>query len=157
MLDDESIRLFRKTGAWLVPTLLAGRTVAEQAEKGGFLPPAIRDKALRLAPVIRDHIVRAYKAGVRIAFGTDSGVSHHGDNGRELLLLKDIGMENAEIIATATVNAAELLGLADRIGTLEAGKEADIIAVAGDPLADIAALQHVGFVMARGHIAKNEF
>jgi len=157
MLDEESIRLFKSTGAWLVPTLLAGRTVIEKIEAEDFLPPAIRAKALALEPEVMKNVKAAYQAGVKIAFGTDSGVSAHGDNAREFLRMKELGMTNAEMLTTATVNAAELLGRSERLGTLAAGKQADMIAVKTNPLVDIEALLDVGFVMKGGKVAKNTF
>lgn len=155
MLNEESIRLFKTTGAYLVPTLLAGRTVVEKIEAEDFLPPAIKAKALALEPEVMKTVQAAYEAGVKIAFGTDSGVSKHGDNAREFLRMRELGMTNAEMLTTATVNAAELLGMADRLGTLEAGKQADIIAVETNPLDDIEALLDVGFVMKGGMVAKS--
>lgn len=157
MLDDESIRLFKETGAWLVPTLMAGRAVLELDAKYDFLPPAIKTKARGLPDIVIANIRRAHAAGVKIAFGTDSGVSAHGDNGREFLLLREIGMSNAEALAAATVNAADALGMSDRLGTISVGKYADLIAVRGDPLEDIARLLDVGYVMKGGEEVRNDF
>lgn len=156
MLDAESIRLFKQTGAYLVPTLMAGKEVVDKLKTEDFLPPAIREKALGLPPLVMKNVGAAYKAGVKIAFGTDSGVSNHGRNAEEFLLMKEIGMKEAEMIAAATVNAADALGMADRLGRIGAGRPADIIAVAGDPLEDIALLLEVGFVMKDGRVAKDK-
>jgi imidazolonepropionase-like amidohydrolase len=157
LLDESSIKLLKKSDAWLVPTLIAGKTVVDKIREQDFLPPSIREKALGLPALVMANVGKAYKAGVKIAFGTDSGVSAHGDNAQEFLLLRELGMKNDEMIATATVNAAQLLGMSDKLGTIEAGKYADIIAVSGDPLDNIEALLDVGFVMRAGHVAKNDF
>lgn len=157
MLDERSIALFKESGAYLVPTLLAGKTVVDKIREQNFLPPAIREKALGLPPIVMENVGKAYKAGVKIAFGTDSGVSAHGTNAQEFLLMRDLGMSNSEMIAAATVNAADLLGMSDRLGTLAPGKEADIIAVSTNPLENIEALLDVGFVMGAGRVAKNTF
>ncbi|WP_284734628.1 metal-dependent hydrolase family protein [Sphingosinicella terrae] len=152
-LDAESVRLMRERGAWLVPTLLAGETVTRWGnDPNSFLSPAIRDKALRVGPRMIESTRRAHQGGVRIAFGTDASVSRHGENAREFGLLVRAGLTPLEAIRTATVNAAEHLGLADTIGSIAAGKAADIIAVDGDPLADVAALERVAFVMRDGRI-----
>jgi len=150
-LDAGSIKLFKKTGAYLVPTLLAGATVVELAkEKPGFFIPEVAAKAKRVGPVMAKSFYSAYKSGVKIAFGTDSGVSAHGVNGRELLLMVKAGMSEKDVLISATVNAADLMGLAGTIGTLEAGKAADIIAAKGSPLTDIGTLLTPSFVMMGG-------
>jgi imidazolonepropionase-like amidohydrolase len=154
-LDDESIRLFRQPGTYLVPTLLAGDTVTKWAnDPNGFLSPAARAKALLVGPKMIGATARAHKAGVRIAFGTDSSVSRHGDNAREFALLVQAGLSPIEAIRTATVNAADHLGIDAQAGTIAAGKPADIVAVRGDPLSDVSVLQHIGFVMKAGQIYK---
>ncbi|GGO09489.1 Xaa-Pro dipeptidase [Iodidimonas muriae] len=157
MLDERSITLFKESEAYLVPTLLAGKTVVDKIREQNFLPPAIREKALGLPPIVMENVGKAYKGGVKIAFGTDSGVSTHGTNAQEFLLMRDLGMSNSEMIAAATVNAADLLGMSDRLGTLAPGKAADIIAVSTNPLENIEALLDVGFVMGAGRVAKNTF
>lgn len=154
-VNDESISLFRKTGAYLVPTILAGVTVAEHAKKSDFLTPAQREKSLKVGPLMQAAFGRAYKGGVRIAFGTDTGVSQHGQNAREFALMVGGGMPAAEAIKSATVNAADLLGLSSTIGTIEAGKAADIIAVDQDPLRDVKALERMRFVMRAGAVYVN--
>lgn len=148
-LDDESLDLFAKTGAWLVPTLLAGQTVIDMA-RSGLLPRAVRDKALRVAPDMQINISKAIKAGVKIAFGTDSGVSRHGQNAAEFELLVAGGMTRTDAIRAATSSAAELLGLDDEIGSLDVGKWADIIALPASPLLDVANLCAPVFVMQKG-------
>lgn len=154
-LDDEAISLFKQKQAFLVPTILAGVTVAERAEIEGYFKPVVAEKARAVGPVIQGAFGRAYKAGVRIAFGTDSGVSEHGKNAREFELMVQAGMEPMEAIKAATVNAAELLGLPNEIGTIEPGKQGDVIAVKFDPLDDIRALQQVRFVMRAGLVWKD--
>ena len=153
-LDRTSIKLFKKTGAYLVPTILAGMTVVGIADnKPGFFPPEIAAKARAVGPIMIKSLYKAYKAGVRIAFGTDSGVSNHGINGQELALMVKAGMPEKDVLISATVNAADLLGLSGDIGTLEAGKSADIIAARGNPLKDISSLLKPDFVMVGGKIA----
>ena len=154
-LDKDSIRLFKKTGAYLVPTLLAGATVAAWAEDpSSFLLPPQRAKAKEVGPKMQDMARRAHEAGVKIAFGTDTGVSRHGENAREFALLVKAGLTPMEAIMAATVNDADNMGKSDIIGSLEPGKFADLIAVDADPLADITALEDVDFVMKEGVVYK---
>jgi imidazolonepropionase-like amidohydrolase len=157
MLDDESIRLFKRTGAYLVPTL---STVNGYLERLAADPNAYSAEVL---PKIRwrigitgQNVAKAHPAGVKIAYGTDAGVSKHGRNADEFELLVKHGMSPAAAIQAATVNAADLLGLAAEIGSLEPGKRADLIAVSGDPLADVTVLKRVSFVMKDGRVAKGE-
>lgn len=170
VLDDEAIALFRETGAFLVPTLLVtARFVAEEegataAEEGGRVPGSARPagaaetQSLRaVAERMYDSHRRAYRAGVRFAFGTDSAITPHGDNAREFaMLVERVGMTPMEAIVTATVNAADHIGMADTLGTLEPGKAADIIAVDGNPLDDITELERVSFVMRAGYVYRDE-
>jgi imidazolonepropionase-like amidohydrolase len=155
-LDDESIRLFLERRAFHTPTIIAGMTVLEMARRGGMLSPAQTDKAVAVGECIRQALTRSYRAGVRIAFGTDMGVGPHGQNAREFALMVEAAMTSADAIKAATADAAELLDIANLAGSLEAGKSADIIAVDGDPLADITELERVSFVMARGAQAATE-
>lgn len=149
--NSESFRLFKRNGAYLVPTILAGVTVAELADDpDSFLPPPVREKAKQVGPQILEMTKAAHKAGVKIAFGTDTGVSKHGDNAREFSLLVEAGMTPMQAIRAATVVAAQHLGHYDKFGSIEAGKSADIIAVDGDPLADVTELEDVDFVMKEG-------
>ena len=141
-------------GTYLVPTILAGKTVAELATIPGHFHPTVQAKAAKIGPLIQDMFRQAYVAGVKIAFGTDSGVSNHGDNAREFGYMVEAGMPAAEAILAATRNAADLVGAADRIGSLQPGRFADIIAVAGNPLTDISELRRVTFVMKGGKIVK---
>jgi imidazolonepropionase-like amidohydrolase len=153
-LDDETISLFKKHGTYYVPTILAGKTVAEMAKKPGALHPSVRDKAAKIGPLIQGAFARAYKGGVKIAFGTDSGVSAHGENAREFGYMVEGGMRPMDAILSATRNAADLLGAADSVGSIQPGRFADVIAVAGDPLKDISELQRVSFVMKGGRVHK---
>jgi imidazolonepropionase-like amidohydrolase len=155
-LDNESIRLFRRSGAYLVPTIIAGMTVVEMAEQADFMSPAVRQKSLEVGPQMLDMLRRAHRGGVKIAFGTDSGVSRHGDNIREMHYMAEAGMRPMDILVSATVNAADLLGLSAEIGTLEAGKQADIIAVSGNPLDGIEAMESVHFVMKGGVVYRHD-
>ncbi|MES2753661.1 MAG: amidohydrolase family protein [Pseudomonadota bacterium] len=153
-LDDEAIALLKKTGAYLVPTEIAPVAALAQA-RAGALPPATIPKAEAAAAAMVASHRKARAAGVKFAFGTDSGVSKHGQNATEFALLVDqIGMTPAEAIRTATVAAADLLGQSATLGTLEVGKTADVIAVAGSPLEDVRRLERVDFVMHRGKVAK---
>jgi len=153
-LDENSIRLFRQTGAFLVPTVLAGVTVAEMAEGQDWMPAPIRAKASAVGPQMLDMVRRAHAGGVTIAFGTDSGVSAHGLNAREFELLVEAGLTPMEAITTATVNASEHVEMADRIGTIEAGKFADLVASDANPLEDIGTLREISFVMKHGVVYK---
>jgi imidazolonepropionase-like amidohydrolase len=154
-LDQESIRLFKQRGAYLVPTLMAGDFVAREAAKPStYFTPAQKAKALEAGPKMLDMARRAHAGGVKIAFGTDTGVSRHGDNAGEFALLVQAGMTPAQAIRSATVVAAEHLQLGSEIGTLAPGKAADLIAVAGDPLQDVTELQRVRFVMKGGQVYK---
>ena len=150
----EAIGLFLETGAYLVPTLLAGETVVQMAKNSDFMSQAIRGKAIATGAAMKGSFNRAYKAGVNIAYGTDSGVSKHGDNAREALLMVKAGMPAMEVIKAATVNTADLLDMSSSIGTIESGKYADIIAVDASPLENIEALLDVDFVMKGGKVYK---
>lgn len=153
-MDEETIALFRKHGTYYVPTVLAGKTVEEMAKTPGLLHPSVREKAARIGPLIQGTFGRAWKAGVKIAFGTDSGVSAHGQNAREFGYMVEAGMPAIEAILSATRNAADLLGAADHVGSIQKGRYADIIATAGDPLSNIEELRRVTFVMKGGVVHK---
>lgn len=152
-LDDETIRMMKAKGTWLVPTMMATVAAVDQARRG-LLPPAVLPKAEEAAAAAFASHSKAIAAGVKIAFGTDSGVSRHGDNAQEFLLMVKAGMTPAMALRAATVNAADALGQSDRIGSIAPGKAADIIAVAGNPLTDIARMQQVDFVMRAGVVHK---
>jgi len=151
----ESIKLFKKTGAYLVPTLLAGETVLLMAKNSDFMSPAIKDKAIATGAAMKGNFAAAYKAGVKIAYGTDSGVSKHGTNAREAVLMVQAGMPAMDVIKSATVSTADLLDMSSSIGTIEAGKFADIIAVGSSPLDNIEELLDVDFVMKGGKVYKD--
>ena len=153
-MDEEVMALMKEHGTYYVPTILAGEFVAEKAKIDGYFPDIVRPKAAAIGPLIQATFGKAYKNGVNIAFGTDSGVSAHGDNGQEFGLMVEAGMPPAKAIQAATINAATMLGIEDKLGTLEAGKFADIVAVKGNPLQDITTLENVQFVMKGGKIYK---
>jgi imidazolonepropionase-like amidohydrolase len=153
-MDDEAIRLFRKHGTWYVPTISAGRYVGEMAKLPDYYSPIVRPKAAAVGPQIQRTFAQAWKSGVKIAFGTDAGVFPHGENAKEFAYMVEAGMPPLEAIRSATLSAAELLGRQDTLGAIEPGKLADLIAVEGDPLADIGALQRVRFVMKDGVVYK---
>jgi imidazolonepropionase-like amidohydrolase len=153
-LDEETIALFKKHGTYLVPTILAGKTVEELAKKPGALHPSVREKAARIGPLMQGMFARAYKGGVKIAFGTDSGVSAHGENAREFGYMVEAGMPAIEAILAATRSAADLLGAANDVGSIQKGRYADVVAVTGDPLKDIGELRRITFVMKGGTVYK---
>lgn len=153
-LDAESIRLFKAKGSYLVPTLLAGDTVTRQAETADWMPATVRAKARIVGPLMIDAVRRARAAGVNMAFGTDSGVSAHGDNGREFALMVQAGLPPIDAIRAATIWAAAHVGLDQEIGSISTGKAADIIAVKADPLRDIRALETMAFVMKGGDVVR---
>jgi len=152
--DESSIELFLETGAYLVPTLLAGKTVADAAEFNDYLSDNVKKKALRVGRDMQGNFARAQAAGVKVAYGTDSGVSPHGDNAQEAVLMSEAGMSNEAILVSATISAADLLDMSDSIGTIEAGKYADIIATDGSALENIEELLDVDFVMKSGKVFK---
>ncbi len=153
-MDDEVMETMRKRGVFYVPTTLAGMTVAEYARTQEFMPPAIRAKALAVGPNILETLRRGHAAGLKIAFGTDTAVSPHGQNAREFALMVKAGMTPMQAIEAATLTAAEHIGQAERLGSIEPGKAADVIATTGNPLDGIEALFDVAFVMRDGEIFK---
>lgn len=155
-MTEEIMELMKKNGTYYVPTIAAGIFVAEKANEPGYFPAIIVPKALTVGPQIQETFAKAYKAGVKIAFGTDSGVSPHGENAEEFIHMTEAGMPAIEAIISATAVPAKILGVEDKLGTIERGKFADIIAVAGDPLQDIETMLDVKFVMKDGVIYKNE-
>ncbi len=150
-MTDEVMTLMKQKGTWYVPTIYAGRFVADKAKVDGYFPDVVRPKAARIGAEIQNTAARAYKAGVKIGFGTDMGVGPHGDNAREFLYMVEAGMPASYALQAATIRAAEVLGVEDQ-GVIEAGKRADIIAVPGDPVADIQAVMNVDFVMKDGMV-----
>lgn len=153
-MDDEAIALFKTNGAWYVPTISAGRFVADKSKEPDYYSPLVRPKAAAIGPQIQSTFARAYKAGVKIAFGTDAGVFPHGDNAKEFAYMVEAGMPPLEAIRSATLVAADLLDQSQNLGRVEPGFSADLVAVNGDPLTDIAVLQKMAFVMKDGVIYK---
>ncbi|MGX1746363.1 MULTISPECIES: amidohydrolase family protein [unclassified Brevundimonas] len=157
IFDDETLQLLRRTRAYYVPTLSTVNGYRERlAADPDAYPPEVLPKILWRIEITGQSLQKAVPAGVRIAFGTDAGVSKHGRNADEFELMVQNGMTPATAIAAATVNAADLLGLTEEIGSLEPGKRADVIAVTGDPLADVTTLKSVAFVMRDGRVYKDE-
>lgn len=156
LMDEEVMRLMKQHGTYYVPTITAGRAVGDSAKKPGYYPDLVTPKALALGPKIQSTFAKAYKEGVKIAFGTDAGVYAHGKNWLEFVYMNEVGMPAIEAIQSATVSASDLLGISDIVGSIEKGKLADIIAVDGDPTKDIQAMGRVKFVMKDGVVYKNE-
>ena len=155
LMSKETMKLMKKHGTYLVPTVSAGKWVAAKAEIDGFFPELVRPKAKKIGPLIQSTLGKAYKAGVNIAFGTDSGVSSHGDNGKEFFFMVEAGIPEMYAIQSATLFAAELLGIEKELGSISEGKIADIIAVDENPLENIRTLEKVTFVMKSGKVYKN--
>lgn len=155
-LDAGTAALFKKYDATLIPTVLAGMTVVDWAENKDWLPPNSAKKALEVGPQMQNMLTIAYENGVNIAFGTDTGVSAHGDNAQEFKYMIAAGMSEMEAITSATTIAAKHIGLDNKIGSLETGKQADLIAVDGNPLSDIEELLDVDFVMKGGVVYKGD-
>ncbi|CCH52195.1 amidohydrolase [Fibrisoma limi BUZ 3] len=153
-MDDEAIELFKKYGTYYVPTIIAGKTVADSARMFGYYPALVTPKALAIGPKIQATFGKAYKAGVKIAFGTDAGVYIHGYNAKEFEYMVEAGMPPVEAIKSALLNNARLLGMDAQIGSIETGKLADIIAVDENPVQNIKTLQAVRFVMKDGKVYK---
>ena len=154
-MDDECIELFKKYGTWLVPTIIAGKSTADSAKIPGYYSAIVTPKALATGPKIQATFAKAYKAGVKIAFGTDAGVFMHGKNYLEFQYMTEAGMPPMEAIKSATISGATLLGVESTLGTIQKDKLADIIAVDGDPLKDITVMGKVIFVMKDGKVYKS--
>ena len=155
LMDDEGMRLMREKGTYYVPTIIAGLWVAEKAQDPDFFPELVRPKAAEIGPQIKGTFGKAYQAGVKIAYGTDTGVSAHGNNATEFKHMVEAGMPPMKAIQSATVEAAKLLGEYEQLGSLVEGKVADIIAVNGNPVEDITILEEVDFVMKSGRVYKS--
>ncbi len=155
-MSEEVMELMKEHGTYLVPTITAGKAVGQFAKIPNYYPEIVIPKALAIGPKIQSTFEKAYKYGVKIAFGTDAGVFAHGDNWREFIYMNEVGMPFMEIIKTATINASDLLGQSDNLGIIEKGKLADIIAVDGDPTKNIEVMGKVTFVMKGGKVYKNE-
>ncbi|HSG52419.1 MAG TPA: amidohydrolase family protein [Rheinheimera sp.] len=153
-MDKATMAMMKKQGTYFVPTISAGKWAEEKSRIAGFFPDLVRPKAATIGAKIQDTFAAAYKAGVKIAFGTDAGVFEHGNNWREFVYMTEAGMPAIEAIQSATIEGARLLGVADELGSIKVGKIADIIAVPGDPLQDIQMMGQVNFVMKAGQIYK---
>ena len=156
LMDDEVMKLMKEHNTYYVPTITAGKSVGDSAKKPGYYPELVTPKALAIGPKIQSTFAKAYREGVKIAFGTDAGVFAHGKNWLEFVYMHEAGMPAMEAIQSATVNASDLLGMSDIVGSVEKGKLADIIAVDGDPTKDIQAMGRVKFVMKDGVVFKQE-
>jgi imidazolonepropionase-like amidohydrolase len=154
-MDEEGMQLMKQYGTWLVPTITAGKSTADSAKIPGYYSEIVTPKALATGPQIQNTFAKAYKLGVKIAFGTDAGVFKHGLNWMEFGYMMEAGMPAMEAIKAATINAAELLGMKAQLGSIEVNKLADIIAVDGDPLKDVKAFGKVVFVMKDGMVYKS--
>jgi imidazolonepropionase-like amidohydrolase len=150
-IDDEAIRLMKEKGTYLVPTLYLGEWFMDNYQRL-HVPDFMVEKAKVVLPAARQNLARAFKAGVKVAFGTDSAVYPHGLNGREFAVMVRLGLTPMQSIQAATVNAADLIGWSDRVGSIEPGRLADIIAVTGDPTMDVTVLEHVSFIMKGGEV-----
>jgi len=156
LMTKEVMELMKEKGTYYVPTITAGKYVAEKAKIEGYYPPLVVPKALEIGPKIQNTFKEAYKAGVKIAFGTDAAVFPHGENGKEFGYMVEVGMKPMEAIKSATINAATMLKVDDKLGTIENGKIADIVAVDDNPLEKIETMENVTFVMKEGVVYKEE-
>jgi imidazolonepropionase-like amidohydrolase len=154
-MTDEVIDLMKQKGTYWVPTNMAGEWVAKKSQEKGYFPEIVRPKAASMGPVMKNTFAKGHAAGIKIAFGTDSGVSPHGENAREFELMVEGGMPPMKALQAATIEAARLLKIDDRLGTIEPQKLADIVAVEGNPLEDIRAMHKVVFVMKEGTVYKD--
>jgi len=154
-MNAEDMKLMKQHGTWYVPTIIAGQYVMEKAKEGWY-PPQVAAKAEQVGPVIMATAGKAYRAGVKIAFGTDAGVYPHGENAKEFQYMVQAGMPPMFVLQAATTHAAELLHKQDQFGEIAAGRTADVIAVPGNPLNDITLMQKVSFVMKDGVIYKED-
>jgi imidazolonepropionase-like amidohydrolase len=155
-IDDAAIAEMKKNGTYLVPTLYLGDWFLENAEII-HLPDFLQTKAKAVIPAARKHIAHAFASGVKVAFGTDAAVYPHGQNAHEFAVMVKLGLSPLQAIQAATINAADLLGWAGQVGSLEPGAWADVVAVDGDPLKDVTTLERVKFVMKGGEVVKNEY
>jgi imidazolonepropionase-like amidohydrolase len=155
-LDDECIALFKEKGAYLVPTIIAGKTASDSAKIPGYYHPFVVKKALETGVLIQDTFARAYKAGVKICFGTDAGVFPHGYNAKEFMYMTEAGMPIMEALKAATITNAFVLGMENELGAIEVGKLADIVAIDEDPIKDVKALMKMSFVMKDGKVYKSK-
>ena len=153
-MDQEIMDLMKARGTYYVPTIMAGDWVAEKAKIPNFFPALVKPKAEKIGPQITSTFAQAYEAGVKIAFGTDSGVSAHGDNWQEFILMTNAGMSNEDALKSATIETAKLLRVEDQLGQIKPGMLADIIAFQKNPIENISIVENVSFVMKDGVIYK---
>ena len=156
LIDDEGIALAKQHGTYLVFDIYNDDFILQEGAKAGMLPESI-EKEKKVGRLQRENFKKAFQAGAKIAFGTDSGVYPHGDNARQFGKMVEWGMQPLDAIRAATLNAADLIGWSDKVGSLEKGRLADLIAVDGDPLSDVKTLEKVKFVMKGGSVARNDF
>ncbi len=156
LIDDEGIQLAKQHGTYLVFDIYNDDYILGMGEKAGMLPESIA-KEKQIGRLQRENFRKAFQAGAKIAFGTDAGVYPHGDNAKQFAKMVEWGMKPLDAIQAATIHAADLLGWADKVGVLEKGHYADVIAVKGDPLADVTVLEKVSFVMKGGKIVRDDF
>lgn len=154
-MSKKTMQIMKKMGTYLVPTISAGKWVEEKSKQDGFFPKIVQKKAATIGPLIQNTFKNAYQMGVKIAFGTDCGVSSHGENAKEFVYMVEAGMPPMQAIQSATYHASKLLKINDRVGLIKAGLLADIIAVKGNPIEDISLLESVQFVMKDGKVYKN--
>jgi imidazolonepropionase-like amidohydrolase len=154
-LDEEGIQLLKDHGTYLVPTTYP-LFWFEEHEPQMKLPPWVREKAAIIIPAAKKNVSNAFRAGVKVALGTDAGVYPHGENGGEFWSMVELGLTPTQALQAGTINAAELLGWSDRVGSITKGKFADVVAVTGNPVTDVRLLQHVQFVMKDGTVYKDE-
>jgi imidazolonepropionase-like amidohydrolase len=155
-IDDEGIQLMKEHGTYLVPTVYLEDWLMQNLQTLGWTPNMM-EKANTLIPMAYKNLSRVFKSNVKVAFGTDAGVYPHGLNGHEFGKMVEMGLTPLQTIQAGTLNAADLLGWSDRVGTIEAGKFADLVAVEGDPIANVHVLENVRFVMKGGEVVKNEY
>jgi imidazolonepropionase-like amidohydrolase len=153
-MDDETMALMKQRGTFYVPTISAGRWVFDRSQEAGFFPEIVRPKAASVGPQIQSTFAKAWRAGVPILFGTDTGVSAHGDNGREFRYMVEAGMPPMAAIKSATSATARFLEIDDRLGSVQVGKIADLVGVPGDPLGDITVMERVNLVIKDGVVHK---
>jgi len=156
LIDDEGIALAKQHGAYLVFDIYNDDFILQEGEKAGMLKESI-EKEKKIGRLQRENFRHAFESGAKMAFGTDSGVYPHGDNAKQFAKMVEWGMKPLDALQAATINGADLIGWASKVGALEPGHNADVIAVSGDPLSNVRVLESVKFVMKGGSVARNDF